>query len=198
MRRYIDKIKSRIWRKNEFESLELREFFRVKFNIIVGLYSYGCFDEKRFPSGTSIGRYCSFAPTAIVFGRNHGLSFISTHPYLYNSSLGFVERDMLHNQNLVIDDDVWIGHNAIILPSVTKIERGSVIAAGSVVTKNVGKYSVVAGNPAVEIKKRFSDDVIKKIESTRWWELDKDSLLKLKETNEVLVFNPGEYYEKND
>lgn len=72
---------------------------------------------------------------------------------MYNSSLNFVLKDTIDFQDLVIEDDVWIGHNAIILPSVSKIERGAVIAAGSIVTKNVKKYSIVAGNPAVEIKK---------------------------------------------
>lgn len=149
----INRIKLFLWKKNEFESSHLRKYFKKKLNVEVGLYSYGCFDIRRFPAGTKIGRYCSFASTCIAFRRNHGLDYITTHPYLYNSSLNFVLKDTIDFQDLVIEDDVWIGHNAIILPSVSKIERGAVIAAGSIVTKNVKKYSIVAGNPAVEIKK---------------------------------------------
>ncbi|OBU27815.1 antibiotic acetyltransferase [Photobacterium kishitanii] len=198
MNRYINKIRHYFWRRNEFESNELRDFFNKNFGVCIGLYSYGCFDEKRFPRGTKIGRYCSFATTSIAFRRNHGVDYISTHPYLYNSSLGFIDKDTIENRELVIEDDVWVGHNVIILPSVSIIERGAVIAAGSVVTKNVSKYSIVAGNPAKVVKMRFSENIIEKIEMSKWWELDKSSLLELKKEHRDLVFNPGEFYEKNN
>jgi chloramphenicol O-acetyltransferase type B len=63
------------------------------------------------------------------------------------------------NSKVIIEDDVWIGYGAIIMSGV-KIRRGSIIAAGSVVTKDVEPYSIVGGNPAKLIKYRFSKEEI--------------------------------------
>ena len=73
---------------------------------------------------------------------------------------------------------MWIGQNAIILPSCHKIGNGAVIGAGSVVTKDIEPYTINVGNPARAIKKRFSDEVIKKLEETHWWEMELDELKK--------------------
>lgn len=184
-------------KKNEFESKTLRRIFKEKFGISVGLYSYGCFDTSRIPQGTKIGRYCSFAPTCNIFSRNHGIKFLSLHPYLYNSSLGLISEDTISNTSCEVEDDVWIGHNATITPSVTNIGRGSVIAAGSVVTQNVPRYAIYAGIPAKLIKYRFDEETINKIESSKWWEIDKDELRKLIKNNSELIYKPEQYYEKN-
>lgn len=181
-------------KKWQFDSVILRELFRKKYNIDVGLYTYGCFDPARIPSGTKIGRYCSFASTSQIFGRNHGLDFISLHPYLYNSNLGLIKCDTIQYQKCTVEDDVWVGHNAIILPSVKLIGRGAVIAAGSVVTKDVPRYSIVAGNPAKIIRYRFSEDVINKIEESNWWQLNKIELQELIKNNTDMIFNPISYY----
>jgi len=183
-------------KKWQFDSVILRELFREKYIIDIGLYTYGCFDPARIPSGTKIGRYCSFASTSQIFGRNHGLTFISLHPYLYNSNLGLVECDTILYQKCIVEDDVWIGHNAIILPSVKLIGRGAVVAAGSVVTKDVPKYAIVAGNPAKIIRYRFSEDVVNKIEESKWWLLDKIELQRLIKDNADMIFNPMNYYSK--
>lgn len=157
---------------DEYRSRRLRQCYLEWYGVEVGLYSYGCFDSSRFRSGIKIGRYCSFAPTAAVFTRNHPFGLASMHPFTYDPSLGFVDKGLLPRGNCVIEDDVWMGHGVIVTPGVRLIGRGSVIGAGSVVTKDVARYSVVVGNPAVVRRMRFSADVIDALEKSHWWELD--------------------------
>ena len=142
------------------------------------MYSYGCFDIKRVASGTIIGRYCSFAPSVQFYRRSHGVDYISMHPFLYNKNLNFVNHDrfVIESKGCIVEDDVWIGHNAIITPSVEFIGRGSIVAAGAVVTRNVSPYSIVGGNPSRVIKRRFNSKTIQLIEDTGWWNLDKKQL----------------------
>ena len=84
--------------------------------------------------------------------------------------------DMSKRPPLEIGHDVRIGANAIILPGVSRIGNGAVIGAGSVVTKDVGPYEIVAGNPARTIRKRFDERQITALENCRWWELDRHEL----------------------
>jgi len=195
MKSIFKKLKIMQEKKNEFESVYLRELFIKEHGVVIGLYSYGCFDAKRIPRGTKVGRYCSFSETSCVFLRNHGLEFLSLHPYLYNAHLGLIDKDTIENGKLEIEDDVWLGHNSVILPSVNKIGRGAVIAAGSIVTKNVPSYSIVGGNPAKVIKYRFSPAVIEKIESSKWWLLNKNELKLFIEENNDLVYRVKNNYE---
>lgn len=184
-------------KKNQFESVLLRKLYRRIYNIDVGLYSYGCFDSNRLSAGTVIGRYCSFAPSSYIFRRNHGVNFISLHPYLYNSNLGMIDTDTIKYNPCIIEDDVWFGHNSMILPTVNKVGRGAVIAAGAVVTSDVPRYAIMAGIPAKIIKYRFDEQIIKKIESSHWWEKDKKELQEMIIKNREFVFNPGGCNEKN-
>jgi len=178
---------------DELSSAKLREKFRA-LGVDVGLYSYGCFDLDRIPQGVSIGRYCSFARTAQIFLRNHGVEFLSTTPYLYNEALGVVDKTPLPPAKLNIGDDVWLGHNCIILSQVGEIGRGAIIAAGAVVTRPVPSYAIVAGNPAKIIKMRFEPHVIEAIEASRWWELDLAGLRKLIRDDPTLAFAPARYF----
>lgn len=177
---------------DEFTSLKLREQYRTR-GIDIGLYSYGCFDPKRVPPGVTIGRYCSFAPSAQIFLRNHGLQFIGLTAYLYNEKLGVVDRDMMPSASLVVGDDVWVGHNATIAPGVETIGRGAAIAAGAIVTRPVPPYAIMGGNPAKLIRMRFTPEVIAAIEATRWWERDLAGLRDLVRENPDLVFRPAEH-----
>ncbi len=179
-------------RREQLESVPLRRYFSENFGITVGLYSYGCFDTRRIPANTTIGRYCSFAPTAQIFNGNHGISFISTHPYLYNIKLGMVATETITRTACTVEDDVWLGHNCIILPSVKVVGRGSVVAAGAVVTKDVPRYAVVAGNPAKVIKYRFPPEVIDRLEEMRWWLNSKEDLMKLAIEDPELAYRTAE------
>ena len=139
-------------------------------NVEVDYYTYGyCFSEKFNLGGTvKIGRYCSIAENVRYFGANHPINHVSTSAYFYNKSLGFDVHDVVRN-TLEIGNDVWIGYGVIITSNCTKIGNGAIVGAGSVVTKNIDPYTIVAGNPAKEIRKRFSKEEIELIEKSNWW-----------------------------
>jgi virginiamycin A acetyltransferase len=80
--------------------------------------------------------------------------------------------------NIEIGNDVWIGYNATIMAGV-KIGDGAIIATNSTVVSDVEPYSIVGGNPAKEIKKRFSPDVISRLLKLQWWNWDIEKLLKM-------------------
>lgn len=182
---------------DEFTDLKIRAEFRKEFNINVGLYSYGCFDRLRIDRDTTIGRYCSMAPTVAIYNRNHGLDYLSTHPYWYNTQLGVVETDILERIPCEIGDDVWFGHNSVITPSCSRIGRGAVIAAGAVVTQNVEPYTIVAGVPAKPLRKRFTPEVIEQIEALRWWEWDLDRLRRELAQRPDLLYRPAAVLARN-
>lgn len=193
IRRLIDKLRGRHDYRDEHTSLALRQKYRAM-GVEIGLYSYGCFDVSRVPAGVTIGRYCSFAPTAQIFLRDHGIDYIGLTAYLYNPVLGVVERNTIPLGSLTIGDDAWLGHNCTILSGVGEIGRGAVVAAGAVVTRPVPPYAIVAGNPARVIRMRFDEATIQAIEATRWWERDLDGLRQLVAENPDLVFAPASYF----
>lgn len=159
-------------------SSTIRQYYLKKYNITIGYGTYGgCFNIKNIPAGTVFGNYCSVADGVKIFRANHPIEQFTMHPILYNPKMGFVKNDMLQRPKLYIGHDVWFGANCLIMPSVNSIGSGSIIAAGSVVTKDVEPYTIVAGNPSKVIKKRFDESIIMKLESTKWWELRKEELV---------------------
>ena len=92
---------------------------------------------------------------------------------------------------LIIEDDVWIGHGVIITPGCKLIGRGAVVGAGSIVTKDVDRYSVVVGNPGEKLRDRFPRDLSDAIEASHWWELDLAAVRKLASEEPDLLFRPG-------
>ena len=103
-----------------------------------------------------IGNHVMFGPGVNIHGGDHVVKQIGIY-------MDEAKKKQGQDLPLIIEDDVWVGANAIILKGVT-IGRGSVIGAGSVVTKSIPNYSVVVGNPAKVIKKRFSDEEIQEHE----------------------------------
>lgn len=178
------------WRRDQFTSRPLRNWFREKHRIEVGLYSYGCFDQWRMPGPLVIGRYCSIANTVRSAPINHPFDAMTTHPVLYERRFGVVDTDLHYEDPQVIEDDVWIGHNAIILPGCRRIGRGSIIGAGAIVTRDVSAYSIVAGNPAKVLRERFSPELQAAIEASRWWLLDPPELRAMVQRDRDLIFHP--------
>ena len=115
-----------------------------------------------------IGNFCSISWDVTINARNHSIRTLTTSAFPYSERLGFVSESDISHDYVVIGHDVWVGAGAIILPGIY-IGDGAVIGAGSVVTKDVPRFSVVAGNPAREIKKRFSESEIKWIDELGWW-----------------------------
>lgn len=171
-----DKLVTRLFGRNEYESKFLRAYFKTHYDIEVGMYSLGAFDRWRVPPGTRIGRYCSIAKSSRMLDANHPIDALSTHPYFYLKDLGVVGEDRAQIQPPVIEDDVWLGHNCTIAPSCHRIGRGAVIGAGAIVMNDVPPYAVMVGAPAKLVRYRFPADVIAAIEATQWWLLDKDQL----------------------
>jgi len=169
---YVKKIEG-----GELYSLTLRKIYASYHKIQIGLYSYGgCFSLDNVPAGTSWGRYCSVAPNISILSGNHPLNFKSLHPFFYNPALQYVDNLLIKRTKLIVENDVWIGQNVTILPSVSRIENGAVIGAGSVVTKNVPAFGVLAGNPARIFKYRFNKDKIREITISAWWDKDIEDL----------------------
>lgn len=120
-----------------------------------------------------IGKFCMIASgvTFIMNGANHLTDAVSTYPFAIfgNGWEKAMEGKTYPTKgNLVIGNDVWIGYNATIMAGVT-IGDGAIIATNATVTKDVAPYSIVGGNPAKEIRKRFSDEQIEKLLRLQWW-----------------------------
>lgn len=140
------------------------------------MYTIGAFDRWRVPAGSRIGRYCSIAKTARLVEADHPVDSLTTHPYGYLPDLGVVAEHGVVSLPQTLEDDVWLGHQATILPGCRKIGRGAVIGAGSVVMADVPRYAIMSGNTAKLVRYRFPPHVRAAVEATRWWELDKQSL----------------------
>lgn len=110
-----------------------------------------------------IGNYCSIAGgVKFLLSGNHQYDIISTYPYELLILKNFKAGIAIAKGNIVVEDDVWIGENAIICSGV-KIGQGAIIAAGAIVTKNVEPYAIVGGNPAKLIKYRFNSAIREKL-----------------------------------
>lgn len=143
----------------------------------IGAHSYGsCFSPIAFPPSVSIGRYVSIGPDVRVYNANHPMDRMSTHPYFYDPREGVVEVDLAERRLLRIEHDCWLGAGCIITPGCKRIGIGAIIGAGSVVTKDVDDFAIVAGVPAKTIKYRFPEELQKAILRTEWWERSIDDL----------------------
>lgn len=150
--------------------------------LIMGEHSYGM-PEIRVHKGDKnkvyIGKYCSIADDVKIFvGGNHRPDWISTFPFRvkFDLSQKYEDGQPYSKGDVIIGNDVWIGYNALILSGV-KIGHGAIVAANSVVTKDVPPYHIVAGNPGRIMKKRFSDEEIEKLLLLNWWDWKEEKIL---------------------
>lgn len=168
-------------------------------NIIIGDYTYYddeiaptefeknnvLFNYPEFGDKLIIGKFCQIASgTKFIMGPvNHRLDSITTYPFnvfggLWQENTPDHMSQLPFKGDIVIGNDVWIGRESVIMPGV-KIGDGAIIAAYSIVTKDVEPYSVVGGNPAKFIKKRFNDELIDLLLQFKWWDLKPDELVNI-------------------
>jgi virginiamycin A acetyltransferase len=161
-------------------------------NIIVGDYSYydDPIDPENFEKNVLynygnerliIGKFCAIATNVkfIMNGANHKLDGISTYPFPifgngWETAMNLL-MELPSKGDTVIGNDVWIGYESLIMPGV-KVGDGAVIAAKSVVVKDIPAYTVVGGNPAHPIKQRFSDAEVAQLLEIRWWDWEIDKI----------------------
>lgn len=166
-------------------------------NIFVGDYTY--YDDPADPTGFErnnvlfnwpefgdkliIGKFCSIASGVqfIMGSANHRISSISTYPFNVFGG-AWEENTPPHLSQLpfkgdtVVGNDVWIGRESVIMPGV-HIGDGAIIAACSVVTRDVEPYTLAGGNPARPIRKRFDEELISLLLALRWWDFEPERLV---------------------
>lgn len=152
-------------------------------NIVVGDFTY--IADSDFESHVTnfypwsrdklfIGKFCQIAAGVefVMNDANHQMNSVSTFPFYTLEGWNMKPpkpEDMPFKGNTVIGNDVWIGQNATILPG-TQIGDGAIIGASSVVSGKVEPYTIVAGNPAKPIRKRFDDELISLMLKWKWWD----------------------------
>lgn len=139
----------------------------------VGIYTYGGVNVLTYndEAKLKIGNYCSIASNVtFILSADHYVDHISTFPFKVKV-LG-EKLEGVSKGNIVVQDDVWIGYGTTVLSGVT-IGQGAVVAAGSVVTKDVPAYAIVGGVPAKIIKYRFDKEIVKKLAELDYSKLDR-------------------------
>jgi len=171
----------------------------------VGKFTYGhqniteVFADFHQDVELHIGKFCGIGRDVIVFFGNglHDLNNISTYPFGHVCEHTFKKKTIEKGTtrgNVIIGNDVWIGQGVTIMSGI-KVGDGAIIAANSHVTKTVRPYSVVRGNPAELVAKRFDENSIKKLLEIKWWDWPIDKIIE----NQELLNSPEleEFIEKH-
>lgn len=145
----------------------------------IGRYTY--ISSRTGVIHAEVGSFCSIAANVSIGGGAHDLNAVSTSP-VFNKGRNILKRNFAQIEfapfkTTKIGNDVWIGNRSLVLQGVT-IGDGAVVGAGAVVTKDVEPYTIVAGNPARVIRKRFDDETIARLLELRWWDMSEKELEK--------------------
>ncbi|WP_448187559.1 CatB-related O-acetyltransferase [Azospirillum sp. sgz301742] len=165
--------------------------FVTRPNIVVGDHTY--YDDSEGPEHFQdrnvlyhyeftgdrlvIGKFCALAAGVrfVMNGANHAMSGFSTYPFVIFPDWQAPMPQFHSRGDTVVGNDVWIGWDAVIMPGVS-IGHGAIVAARAVVTRDVAPYSVVAGNPAVEVRRRFDDATVTALLEVAWWDWPTDRI----------------------
>jgi phosphonate metabolism protein (transferase hexapeptide repeat family) len=152
----------------------------ILLDVTMGDYSYVVNDAQI--TYTAIGKFCSIAAMTRINPGNHPMHRASQAHFTYRASAYFAGEsddaeffEWRREHHVDIGHDVWIGHGAIILPG-RSVGTGAVVAAGAVVTRDVPAYTIVAGNPAQPIRRRFPEDIANRLTALAWWDWDHETL----------------------
>jgi chloramphenicol O-acetyltransferase type B len=147
-----------------------------------GRFSYGA-PKVIYHEGDAgrltVGSYCAFAMDVEIFlGGEHRTDWVSAYPFraVFGLTGAFADGHPASRGDVVIGNDAWIGRGAKIRSGVT-IGDGAVIGSYALVTRDVAPYSIVAGNPARELRRRFRPEDIERLLETRWWEWPHEEVL---------------------
>ncbi len=166
----------------------------IKFTTVEHACTMGAFSYivSGFLCGVTIGRYCSIGENVQIGRQNHPTNWLSTSPFLYLNNHDIIDvgtafssqmmkvppalkEPPTHLRITTIKNDVWIGQSAMLNAGVT-IGNGAIIAAGSVVTKDVPAYAIVGGNPAQLIRYRCSEQQRRQLEELAWWQFSPEQI----------------------
>lgn len=172
---------SRVTKKNTVEGHHTRIDFPYDLrDITIGDYTY--ISVNSCISLTDIGKFCSIGPNFFCGWGIHPTDGISTSPLFYSakSPYSFCKENRIEDRKkITICNDVFIGANVTVLDGVT-IGDGAVIGAGTVVSKDIPPYAVAVGSPIQIIKYRFDEGTIRKLLELKWWEMEGNELIELK------------------
>lgn len=142
---------------------------------------YCSLGESSLVARGTLGAFCAVAARVAINPFNHPTDWLSIHEFQFRSdSYDWVPeyRDMARLSRTAdmfswvkLGSDIWIGTNAVVLGGVS-VDNGAIIAAGSVVTKDVPPYAVVAGVPATVKRYRFADKIVERLLRCKWWDLE--------------------------
>lgn len=166
-------------------------------NILVGEYTY--YDDNTGPEQFErhvthhyeflgdkliIGKFCAIAKGIefVMNGANHRMSSVTTYPFNIMGGGGWEKatptlEELPFKGDTIVDNDVWIGQNVTVMPGV-HIGDGAIIAANSVVTKDIPSYHIAGGNPCKILRKRFEDELIDYLLQLQWWNWPPEKIFK--------------------
>ena len=152
--------------------------------LTVGANTYGLFRvsvQRGDPAHAkvNIGAFCSIGEHVIFMpGGNHRYDWVSTYPFRarYRLPDAYADGHPASKGPIVVGNDVWIGRGATILSGVN-IGNGAIVGAEAVIATSVRPYAIVAGNPARELRRRFDDETVARLEEVAWWDWPLDRIL---------------------
>lgn len=172
-----------------FDSLSIEEYSCFLYGSLIPSLGFMSYSHSPLVDYIKVGRYCSIAGGLKFSGVRHPVEALTTSPVMYDKNFSMIKKfqesyqvkmPVFHNaqprRDILVGNDVWIGTDVWLARGIS-IGDGAVIAANSVVTKDVEAYSIVGGNPAKLIRKRFTDDIINELLRLQWWNMTPDYLL---------------------
>jgi acetyltransferase-like isoleucine patch superfamily enzyme len=152
-------------------------------DVVFGKYSG--MNENCYVARATVGAYCAIGARTAINPFNHPVDWLSINEFQYHPNsfdwvpeyrdFGRLDRTPDMFRHATIGNDVWTGHNVNIMAGVS-VGDGAIVGAGSVVTKDVPPFAIVAGVPARVVRMRFSDAIIERLLRVRWWDLELSEL----------------------